>query len=346
MPKGANPFGPNSAGQRGCKLIFPLAFYYTTRVFIQIERERLRHPHRTSRAHGKNVPPRNLLSKDTHVGMKKRPAGFIPMAQRPGPLSLPWRTLRTIGALMVREMTTTYGRSAGGYLWALLEPIGSVVILTLIFSVGMKLRQPSLGVNFAMFYATGMLAFGLYTRLQQKIARSIVYSRSLLMYPSVKFFDAIMARFMLNVVTQTIVMTIVFGGIMLAYETRTTVDLRWILASIGMASAFAMGVGMLNAVLIPLYPIYASVFNILTTPLFFMSGILYVVEEMPAFAQDILWYNPLLHVTAMMRRGFYPQYHGEFISPTYVLGVSLILAVMGYVLIARYFRLIIDRSYS
>ena len=33
------------------------------------------------------------------------------------------QTFRTISALIMREMQTTYGRSPGGYLWAVLEPV-------------------------------------------------------------------------------------------------------------------------------------------------------------------------------------------------------------------------------
>jgi capsular polysaccharide transport system permease protein len=277
--------------------------------------------------------------------MRRRPVGFIPAAQRPGTFSLPWRTARSIGALMLREMTTTYGRSVGGYLWALLEPIGSVLILTLVISSGLKLRQPSLGVSFAMFYATGVLVFSLYVRIQQKISQSIAYSRTLLRYPAVKFLDAILARLFLNVITQTAVMLVVFAGIIALYDTRTNVDLRWVLLSIAMASSFGLGLGLLNAFLMPMFPIYASVFGIATTPLFFISGVLYVFEELPAFAQDYIWYNPLVHIISMMRRGFYAQYKGEFIDPLYVFTVSMVLGLMGFVLISRYFRQIVDQSY-
>jgi capsular polysaccharide transport system permease protein len=277
--------------------------------------------------------------------MKQRPAGFIPMAQRPTPFSLPWRTARTVGALMLREMTTTYGRSPGGYLWAFLEPVGSIAMLTLVISSGLKLTQPSLGISFAMFYATGMLVFTLYVRLQQKVAQSIVYSRSLLLYPSVKFFDTIVARSLLNLITQGAVMAVVFAGIIMAFETRTNLDLRWILASVAMAAALGVGVGVLNAFLMPLFPIYASVFGILTTPLFFTSGVLYTYEELPPFAQSIMWYNPLVHVTAMMRRGFYSQYEGEFIDVVYVLSFAALFGLIGFILVSRYFRIIVDRSF-
>ena len=44
---------------------------------------------------------------------------------------------RIVMALMLREMATTYGRSAGGYLWAILEPILGIALLSVIFSLAL-----------------------------------------------------------------------------------------------------------------------------------------------------------------------------------------------------------------
>lgn len=278
--------------------------------------------------------------------MRSKALGMMDRARRPGTFSLPWRTTRSIGALILREMTATYGRSPGGYIWALLEPIGGVLILTLVISEGLSLRKPALGVSFAMFYATGVLAFGLYGRVQIKVAQALFYSRALLRYPAVRFFDAIAARFLLNVLTQMAVMMIVFGGIMLLFETRAYIDLPAILLSIAMAAAFGLGVGMLNMVFMAYSPVYTSIFQIATTPLFLISGIFFLYEDMPRAAQNILWYNPILHAIAMMRRGFYAQYEAEFVSPLYVFTVALVLMVLGFVLISRFHRQIMARNFS
>lgn len=256
-----------------------------------------------------------------------------------------FRMARTVVALMLREMTTTYGRSPGGYVWSLLEPVGGIMILTLIFSAGLKLRQPSLGVSFAMFYATGMLPFMAYGRVQAKVSMSITYSRALLRYPSVTFVDAMIARLLLNAMTMTLIMILVYGGIMLAVETRVVLDYGAIAMSLAMAYGLGLGIGAMNAFLMPVFPIYASVWGILTTPLFFVSGVIYLYEELPHFGQDILWYNPLIHITAMMRRGFYPAYDATFVSPVYVFTIAIILLMLGLILISKNYRTIVDESY-
>ena len=58
-------------------------------------------------------------------------------------------TPRIIVALILREIGTSYGRSPGGYIWALAEPVLGIALLTAIFSIGFRI--PPLGNNFSIF---------------------------------------------------------------------------------------------------------------------------------------------------------------------------------------------------
>src|SRR6056297_1461595 len=115
------------------------------------------------------------------------------------PASLRFRTPRVIVTLILREMGTAHGRTAAGYMWAILEPVAGIALLTLVFSLA--LRSPPLGTSFALFYATGMLPFTSYMSTWNKVATAVTFSRQLLVYPRVTFFDAVVARFLLNAVT-------------------------------------------------------------------------------------------------------------------------------------------------
>ena len=130
-------------------------------------------------------------------------------------------------------MATSYGRSPGGYVWAILEPAAGIALLTAIFSIGF--RSPPLGVSFAMFYATGMLPFTLFTDITGKLGQSMNYSKQLLAYPRVTFLDTILARFGLNLMTQILVSYLVIGSILLAFDTRVIMDGPVIARAYGLA---------------------------------------------------------------------------------------------------------------
>ncbi len=247
-----------------------------------------------------------------------------------------FKSFRTIAALVLREMSTTYGRSPGGYIWAILEPVAAITLMTLVFSAA--LRTPSLGTNFGLFYASGFLPFTLYLRLNNKIASSLRFSRQLLRYPGVRFIDAIIARFLLNVLTYIAVSYFIVLAILNIFDVQTILDLRAIVLAFALASLLGLGVGCLNCYLTMRFHTWNTIWGILTAPMFILSCIFFILEDIPSKYQGVLWFNPVVHLTGLMRTGFYPTYEATYVSVTYVLMFGLITLAMGVLLLNRYHR--------
>jgi len=260
-----------------------------------------------------------------------------PPALRPNRSYAP---LRTISALMLREMSTRYGRTPGGYIWAVLEPLGMIALLAVGFSL--LLRTPSLGTSFLLFYASGFLPFNLYQSIAAAVSKSLSFSKPLLAYPSVSWIDAILARFLLNLLTASMVAYILLTAILLTVDTRTILHMAPIIQAMSLAALLGLGVGLLNTVLMGLYPTWEVIWSIATRPLLLMSGVIYIYEDLPRVAQDILWYNPLLHLTGLMRTGIYPMYNPDYISVPFVIYVALVLLTLGLILLRRYYREILN----
>jgi capsular polysaccharide transport system permease protein len=245
-------------------------------------------------------------------------------------------SLRAIGALVLREMSATNGRSGTGYLWAIAEPVAGIFLLTAIFSMGF--RAPPMGTNFAIFYASGLVPFMFYQSISSKVASSISYSKALLAYPAVTFMDALLARTFYNLVTQLLVAYLILTGIYFLMETRTDPQILGIMLSLSMAFIFSVGVGTLNCFLSAAFTWWPPVWGIVTRPLFFMSCVFFIFDDVPQPYQDYLWFNPLIHVVGQMRKSFYPSYPGDYVSPAYVFGVGLCLMAIGLALLVRYHR--------
>lgn len=256
-------------------------------------------------------------------------------------LTTSFRTGRTVLALILREMSTRYGRSPGGYLWAILEPLGGIFVLAFAFSF--LLRTPSLGNSFLLFYATGFVPFTLYQNISNMVARALTFSKPLLQYPAVTWADAVLARFILNALTGILVGYIVLTLIMVVIDTHIVLNITPILKVIGLTLLFGLAVGMLNCVLNGLFTAWSMIWSIATRPLFLASGVIFIYEDMPPVAQNILWYNPLMHITGLMRTGFYATYSPSYISEIYVICVSLIVLFLGTVFLRRYNRTILTR---
>ena len=248
---------------------------------------------------------------------------------------------RTIMALILREMSTRYGRTPGGYLWSIAEPLAAILILSIAFSLVM--RTPSLGTSFLLFYATGYMPFDLYQALSNTISKAISFSKPLLKYPAVTWVDAVIARFLLNSLTGLLVSGLLLGGILMVIDSRAVLDFPAIATAMGLAMILGLGVGVLNCALIGLFPLWAMVWSIITRPLFIASGVFFLYDILPPLAREILWYNPLIHIVGRMRTGFYSTYTAAYINEVYVLVVALICLAMGLVLLGRYHRDILNR---
>jgi capsular polysaccharide transport system permease protein len=259
------------------------------------------------------------------------PNGPVLPTRKLRPYKRPFASLRTISALVLREMATTYGRSPGGYLWVVFEPIAGILLLSIVFSFA--LRSPAIGTNFQLVYATGVIPFSMFTSLSGRLAQSLAFSRPLLAYPSVTFLDAILARFLLNMLTQIMVAYIVFSGIMMVFDTRVILKVSSIAGALALSGYLALGIGTLNCYLFTRFPIWSQLWSILMRPMFIISCVFMVFDGLPQSIQYWLWFNPLVHLVGLMRHGFYVNYHATYVSVAYVAGVASVCLVAGLLLL-------------
>lgn len=263
----------------------------------------------------------------------------LPKYTRPQGFGL--AALRSIGALVLREMSTRYGRSPGGYVWALLQPLGIIILLAFAFSL--LQRAPALGTSFLLFKATGMLILQIFLNLGNSVGQSLSYSKALLFYPRVSWIDAVIARFLLNTLVALCVMVIILTSIMIFDSIRTVLDWYKIILSTLMAVMLGLGIGCVNCYLFMRYPVWQNIWGIVTSPLFLISGVIFLYEDLPPLAQNILWYNPLIHLTGLIRDGFYPVYTPTYISISYIGAWIMIPLVVGLLLLRQFNRDLINR---
>jgi capsular polysaccharide transport system permease protein len=259
----------------------------------------------------------------------------------PKPGELRFRRLRVLSALVIREMGTKFGRSIGGYAWALAEPLGGILLLAIVFSLA--LRTPPLGTNFMLFYSTGVIPYYMFNTMANGVSRAVQSNKALLNYPAVHVLDAVFAKFVLNFMTIFLVAFVMMGSILLFVRPHVNLELGSVALSFTLAALLGLGVGTMNCVLFGLYPTWKNVWGVLTRPLFIVSSIFYLYESVSGTFKAILWWNPLVHIIALMRSGIYGAYDPQFISIPYVTGIALALFVTGAYLLRRHTSLLLEQ---
>ena len=247
---------------------------------------------------------------------------------------------RVIAALVLREMATTYGRSPGGYVWAILEPVAVIAVLSVGFSL--LANTPPLGESFVLFYATGMLTLQFYATNGTKIGQAIDFNRALLKYPAVTWFDAVIARAALSTLTGVVVSSILLAGIMAWAGYHGIPDIPILAKAFAMCAVIGFGIGCLNAVLFSYFAIWRSVWSVLTRPLFIVSGVIFLYEDLPPEVQSIIWWNPIMHTVSLARQAFYPYYDASYVSEVYVWTVAGIACFLGLVFLRAHAVRVLD----
>ncbi|MFD1696826.1 ABC transporter permease [Roseibium aestuarii] len=233
-------------------------------------------------------------------------------------------------ALIVREMTTRYGNKFGGYIWAILDPVLTVGILTLVFSAVTHL--PPLGRSFTLFFATGYAVFYMYRSMADQVCSAVEANRALLNYPVVTPFDTILGRIILQTATLYVVTLLLFGSIYLLQPFYLG-DLQPILLASLLAITLGAGVGAANIVWFHLSSTYQQIWGIINRPAFMVSGVFFLPDKLPPPFRDYILWNPLVHIVGLFRTGFYPTYRADYVNLWFVGGLAIFSLAFGLFLV-------------
>ncbi|WP_189437915.1 ABC transporter permease [Pseudovibrio japonicus] len=235
---------------------------------------------------------------------------------------------RVIGALVLRETRTAFGDTQLGYLWAIVNPALSTLVLVFIFSsVG---RSPAFGTSFALFFATGILPFQTYSKLSSSLMAAINSSRGLLSYPLVNEVDILISKYILIVLTYLMIVVLFFSIIIIGDDAPLPVHIEQCAMGFGALTLLGLGAGTSNAVLFRLWPTWKQLESIISKPLFFLSGIFYVPSDFPTHIVKLLSWNPVLHGVEWFREGYYSNYNSVVLSKSYLLTCALVLLLFGF----------------
>lgn len=235
--------------------------------------------------------------------------------------------IRVVAAMIVREMSTRFGRKPGGYIWALLEPAGYIAMMTVIF--GALARAPALGTSFVLFFATGYLGYQLYQAKVTYLSASVKANKPLLSYPNVAPIDAVTARYILQTLTSALVAVMVFSTIFLTLHHAPEINWPRILEAEVYAGMLALGMGMFNSVMFVKSALYEQIYGIVTRPMFLLSGVFFLPDTMPHPYRDFLLTNPICQVIMLFRSGFYPEYRAIGLSESYLAICSAVILLSG-----------------
>jgi capsular polysaccharide transport system permease protein len=236
-----------------------------------------------------------------------------------------------IYALLLRELSSSFGKSRGGLFWVMTEPVAHLLVPVLIFTFIRVRLVP--GVEFPVFLVYGFLPFLLFKSICLQMVNGLNAAKGLLAYRQVLLMDVFIAKAIAYAVIQSIVFAIVLTALaMIGFDVLPPHPVEFV-AVLALTAILAFGLGLVLAAITSLIPDARSMVSIMFMPLYFISGILFPVSRFPDEWLKLMAFNPVLHLVELSRsmgvEGYEPF---KYLSLAYPVTLAFTLTVIGLML--------------
>jgi capsular polysaccharide transport system permease protein len=237
------------------------------------------------------------------------------------------RQMRSIHALMVRDMMMRYGRDHLGFVWVILEPM----ILTAGVLVIWSLIKPTYehGVRVVALVLTGYMPLTLWRHLTNPAVMLFRRSVSMLYHRPITLFDIVFAKSLLEFAGTSCALIFVYFTLLVSGQIEPIKDMGVTVAAWLLMALFAFGVGTIFSVVTEYNEVserFVQPFQYLLVPI---SGTFFLVDWLPHYAQELILLNPLVHCFEMFRAGFFGESLTTHYSSWYLGSWAFGLTVIG-----------------
>ncbi len=251
-----------------------------------------------------------------------------------------WRIqTRVIGALMIRELTTRFGRENLGFLWMMIEPLlfASLVGILWLFMKGSVLH----GISVMTFCVSGYIPMVLFRHSVSHSIGLFKANMSLMYHRQIKIVDFILVRFLIEFIGHIMAYLFIATLLFLLGIFPYPYDLGFMLLGWLYYSLFTLSVCF---VLAPLSEFSEVLEKFVPVTIYIMipfSGAFQMESWLTPNVREILLYSPSVHGMEMMRYGIFGHHVTPYFDYTYPLAVSLGFLVVGLILCKRVRRTLV-----
>lgn len=238
--------------------------------------------------------------------------------------------MKVIGALLMREVITRYGRHGIGFMWIFVEPMMFTLGVTALWTISKSTHGSNLPVT--EFAATGYSTVLLWRNAANRCLLAIEVNQALLYHRNVRVIDIFLSRLVLEIAGATIslmVITLIFMGI---GWMRPPIDILTMIMAWLLLIWLAVGLGLVVGSLSEWWESFERIWGTFTYLLFPLSGAIFMVDWLPVQAQKYILWLPTVHCTEMLRHGYWGNAVRTYEDPAYLMLFSFILFFIGLAL--------------
>lgn len=239
---------------------------------------------------------------------------------------------RVIGALLIRELLTRFGRDNLGILWLFLEPMILVSGVTLLWCLHQRGTQlHASGLSITAFAWIGYSTVMMWRQATMKCGKAVMPNVGLLFHRNVRVLDLFFSRIILEITGATISWLLI--GIILIYFELIPLPRDLMLMILGwfLLIWYTFGLGFIVGALSERWEPFMNFYHPAMYFYLGISGAFFMVDWLPEYLQKLAVWVPTVTVTEMMRHGYYGDIR-TYEQPGYLCVLSLVLTFIGLLL--------------
>ena len=232
-----------------------------------------------------------------------------------------------LGQLVRRDITTRYKRSVLGVAWTMLNPLGTMLILTFVFSNFFRSEVQ----HFPVYILSGLLAWNFFTQATNAAISGLVWGGSLLKriyIPSTVFGVSAIGTALVNMVMSLVPLVIV----MIIDGATFHLSMVFLPVSILLLTGFTLGFGLFISSLAVFFPDVGEMYQVLLTGWMYLTPIIYPESLISAQLLPIFKLNPMYWMVKMFRL---PIFEGRL--PTFPEALPAIAWSLGMLIVGWLF---------
>lgn len=240
---------------------------------------------------------------------------------------------RVLGALLMREVLTRFGRNNIGFLWLFVEPMlfTSGVLLFWIATRGLHASNLPI-IPFAVIGYSSVL---MWRNAATRCSKAIEPNLSLLYHRNVTILDLFIARLILEIAGATVALVTISAVLIFTDWMAPPADILTMIGGWALLAWFAAGLGLIVGALTERSDAFERIWHVSTYLAFPLSGALFMVEWLPKPVQEMALWVPVVNGVEMMRDGYYGAMATTHYSVAYLSVVNLVMTWVGLVLVHK-----------
>jgi capsular polysaccharide transport system permease protein len=237
---------------------------------------------------------------------------------------------RIIGALLMREILTRYGRRNIGFMWLFVEPMMFTTgILVMWTALGLhKVRLPMVAFAFSG-YATVLV----WRNAINRCGDAVEPNRALMHHRNVRVIDLYVARIILEISGASMSFMILGVGLTLTGLINGPDDILKMIVAWLLLIWFSFDMALIIGSVTALSESAARVWHVISYLFLPLSGAFFMVEWLPKYAQDIVIWIPTVSCTELLREGLFGEGVNAQYKLVYLLVINTVLMLPGLLMV-------------